>query len=41
MALSMFDGLAKLGKDKTENKRDGAEQETSQTSPDNLRFADF
>jgi hypothetical protein len=34
IALSMFDGLAKLGKDKTENKRDGAEQETSQTSTD-------
>jgi hypothetical protein len=25
IALSMFDGLAKLGKDKTENKRDGNE----------------
>ncbi|MCA2701345.1 MULTISPECIES: hypothetical protein [unclassified Microcystis] len=32
LALSMFDGLAKLGKDKTENKRDGNEQETSQPS---------
>ncbi len=30
----MFDGLTKLGKDKTENKRDGNEQETSQTSTD-------
>jgi len=34
LALSMFDGLDKLGKDKTDNKRDGAEQETSQTSTD-------
>lgn len=34
IALSMFDGLAKLSKDKTENKRDGAEQEISQTSID-------
>lgn len=34
IALSMFDGLAKLGKDKTENKRDSNEQETSQTSTD-------
>jgi hypothetical protein len=34
IALSMFDGLDKLGKDKTENKRDGTEQETSQTSTD-------
>jgi hypothetical protein len=35
MALSMFDGLAKLGKSaNSENKRDGNEQETSQTSTD-------
>lgn len=35
MALSMFNGLAKLGKSaNSENKRDGNEQETSQTSTD-------
>ena len=35
IALSMFDGLAKLGKSaNSENKRDGNEQETSQTSTD-------
>ena len=34
-ALSMFDGLAKLGKSaNSENKRDSNEQETSQTSTD-------